>query len=151
MNPNLNQKTRCEAARFSSPNASLLLLSKNNFWQKTGSFGERYCLQQILRFMKPRLKMNDSLIRLEHAFSSYLHCTAGSSRSFAATRKDAGLYCGSRLRSGEVFAYVESIQNLKDLKDARQPPVGGMQITFLESRAVFPCGNFACNTGVPRP
>ena len=25
--------------------------------------------------------------------------------------------CGSRLRKGEMFAYVGSIQNLKDLKD----------------------------------
>ena len=31
--------------------------------------------------------------------------------------KDAGLYCGSRLRKGEVFAYVGLSQNLKDLKD----------------------------------
>ena len=31
-------------------------------------------------------------------------------------RKDAGLCCGSRRRSGEVFAYVGSIQKLKDLK-----------------------------------
>ena len=30
--------------------------------------------------------------------------------------KDAGLYCGSRLRSGEVFAYGGLPQNLKDLK-----------------------------------
>ena len=30
---------------------------------------------------------------------------------------DTGLYCGSRLRSGEVFAYVGRNQNLKDLKD----------------------------------
>ena len=30
-------------------------------------------------------------------------------------RKGAGLYCGSSLRSGEVFAYVGSPQNLKDL------------------------------------
>jgi hypothetical protein len=37
-------------------------------------------------------------------------------RSFTAIRKDAGLYCGSRLRSGEVFAYVGRNQNLKDLK-----------------------------------
>ena len=43
------------------------------------------------------------------------------SRSFTAIRKDAGLCCGSRLRSGEVFAYVGLPQNLKDLKDrARQ-------------------------------
>ena len=37
-------------------------------------------------------------------------------RSFTAIRQDAGLCCGSRLRKGGVFAYVESIQNLKDLK-----------------------------------
>ena len=37
-------------------------------------------------------------------------------RSFTAIRKDAGLCCGSRLRSGEVFAYVGRNQNLKDLK-----------------------------------
>jgi hypothetical protein len=45
-----------------------------------------------------------------------VHCTAGSSRSFTAIRKDAGLCCGSRLRKGEVFAYVGQNQNLKDLK-----------------------------------
>ena len=28
----------------------------------------------------------------------------------------SGLYCGSRLRKGEVFAYVGLSQNLKDLK-----------------------------------
>ena len=31
-------------------------------------------------------------------------------------RKDAGLYCGSRLRKGEVLVYVGLFQNLKDLK-----------------------------------
>ena len=40
-------------------------------------------------------------------------------KSFAAIRKDAGLYCGSRLRSGEVLAYVGLSQNLKDLKAVR--------------------------------
>ena len=29
---------------------------------------------------------------------------------------DAGLYCGPRLRKGEVFAYVGLPQNLKDLQ-----------------------------------
>jgi len=38
-------------------------------------------------------------------------------RSFAAIRKDAGLFCGSFLRKGEVFAYVGRIQNLKDPND----------------------------------
>ena len=47
---------------------------------------------------------------------SHLDCTAGSSRSFTAIRKDAGLCSGSRLRKGEVFAYVGRNQNLKDLK-----------------------------------
>ena len=42
---------------------------------------------------------------------------SGSSRSFTVIRKDAGLYCGPRLRKGEVFAYVGLPQNLKDLKD----------------------------------
>ena len=42
--------------------------------------------------------------------ASHLHCTAGSPRSFTAIRKDAGLCCGSRLRSGEVFAYVGRIK-----------------------------------------
>ena len=44
---------------------------------------------------------------------------AGSLRSFTAIRKDAGLYCGSRLRKGEVFAYVGLPHNLKDLKEER--------------------------------
>ena len=38
---------------------------------------------------------------------------------FLAIRKAAGLYCGPRLRKGEVFAYVGLPQNLKDLKDPR--------------------------------
>jgi len=33
-----------------------------------------------------------------------------------ASRKEAGLFCGSFLRKGELFAYVGSIQILKDLK-----------------------------------
>ena len=48
-----------------------------------------------------------------------LHCTAGSSRSFTAIRKDAGLCCGPRLRKGKVFAYAGRNQNLKDLKVER--------------------------------
>jgi len=36
-------------------------------------------------------------------------------RSFAALRQEAGLFCGSFLRKGEVFAYVGLIQNPKDL------------------------------------
>ena len=49
-----------------------------------------------------------------HHEPSALYCWMG---SFTAIRKDAGLCCGSRLRKGEVFACVGSIQNLKDLKN----------------------------------
>ena len=51
--------------------------------------------------------------------ASHLHCTAGSSRLFAAIRNDAGLCCGSRLRKGEVFAYIGLIPNPTDLKAER--------------------------------
>ena len=53
---------------------------------------------------------------LEPLTANHLLCTAGSSPSFSALRKDEGLCCGSRLRKGEVFAYVGRNQNLKDLK-----------------------------------
>ena len=55
-------------------------------------------------------------ITLQTLAASRLHWRAGSSRSFTAIRKNAGLFCGSSLRKGEVFAFVENIQNLKDLK-----------------------------------
>ena len=55
---------------------------------------------------------------------------------FTVIRKDAGLYCGSRLRSGEVFAYVGRNQNLKDLKDS-----GALVFGVSVARAL---------TGVPR-
>jgi len=37
-------------------------------------------------------------------------------RSFAALRKEAGIFFGSFLRKGEVFAYVRLSQKLEDLK-----------------------------------
>jgi hypothetical protein len=37
-------------------------------------------------------------------------------RSFAALRKEAGVFCGSFLRKGEAFAYVGLIQDLTDLQ-----------------------------------
>jgi hypothetical protein len=50
-------------------------------------------------------------------------------KDLAAIRKDTGLYCGSRLRKGEVFAYVGLSQNLKDLKDLGSQLVpGGMSM-----------------------
>jgi len=41
-------------------------------------------------------------------------------RSFAALRKEAGLFCGSSLRKGAVFAYVGLFQNLKDFRFCRK-------------------------------
>jgi hypothetical protein len=40
-----------------------------------------------------------------------------------ALRKEAGLFCGSFLREGEVSAYVGRNQTLKDLKDGAVPQV----------------------------
>ena len=42
---------------------------------------------------------------------------AGPSRSSATIRKEAGFFCGSFLRRGEVLAFVRRDQNLKDLED----------------------------------
>ena len=40
-------------------------------------------------------------------------------RSFIATRKGVGRFCGSFLRKGEVFAYVRQNQSRKDLKNLK--------------------------------
>ena len=48
--------------------------------------------------------------------ASRLHWRAGPLRSFTAIRKEAGLFCGSVLRKGLVFACVGLIQTPKDLK-----------------------------------
>ena len=59
--------------------------------------------------------------------------------SSCAVRKDAGLYCGSRLRSGEVFAYVGRNQNLKDLKKGNLKDrcrVGRMGETVIDASGV---------------
>ena len=56
-------------------------------------------------------------ITLEPLTASRLHWRAGPLRSFAAIQKQAGLFCRSFLRNGEVFAYVGRIQNSKGLKD----------------------------------
>ena len=56
---------------------------------------------------------------------------------FTAVRKDAGLYCGSRLRSGQVFAYVRSIQNLKDLKGGCRVAGGRCEAPRRLSLALF--------------
>ena len=45
---------------------------------------------------------------------------------------EEGLCCGSRLRKGEVFAYVGRNRNLKDLKGRAPPPLSaelGLQLT----------------------
>ena len=53
---------------------------------------------------------------LQTLAATHLHWRAGSLRSFISTRKEAGLFCGSFLWKGVVFAYVGSNQTLKDLK-----------------------------------
>ena len=50
-------------------------------------------------------------------------------------RKDAGLYCGPRLRKGEVFAYVGRNQNLKDLKAGIPSPTPTEPPTISSTRA----------------
>ena len=45
-----------------------------------------------------------------------LHWKTELSRSFAATRKKAGLFCRSFLKQGEVLVYAELQQTPKDLK-----------------------------------
>jgi len=55
--------------------------------------------------------------------ASHLHWRAGSKRSFTATQKKAGLFCGSFLRKGEVFVHAGRNQNLNDLKDLRKGEV----------------------------
>ena len=60
--------------------------------------------------------------------SEILLDTAGSSRSFTAIRKNAGLCCGSRLGKGEVFAYVGLSQNLKDLKASVLPSTSSYKL-----------------------
>ena len=63
--------------------------------------------------------------RLDSAATS-VHWRAGSLRSFTAIRKGTGLFCGSFLRTGEVLAYVGSIQTLKDLKDCPAPELSAV-------------------------
>ena len=55
-------------------------------------------------------------ITLETLAASLLDWRAGSLRSFTTIRKEAGLFCGSFLRKGEVSAYVVLSQNFKELK-----------------------------------
>ena len=85
------------------------------------------------------------------ATASHLHCTAASSRSFTAIlaiRKDAGICCGSRLRKGEVFAYVGRNQNLKDLKGRRAL----LRIPSTEGRSVcLGCKHFRVALGREEP
>ena len=53
--------------------------------------------------------------------ASHLHCTAGSSRSFTAIRKDAGLCCGSRLREGRSVCLCWAPSKLKGPKGPTRP------------------------------
>ena len=49
---------------------------------------------------------------------------------FPGTSKEAGLFCVSFLRKGEVLAYVGRIHNLKDLKE-------GDVVGYLHSNVIF--------------
>ena len=57
---------------------------------------------------------------------------AGASEVFFKDRKHPELSSGSRLRSGEVFTYVVSIQNLKNLKD-----LGGADVIRKEAWPLY--------------
>ena len=58
--------------------------------------------------------------------------------TFTAIRKDAGLYCGSRLRSGEVFAYVGLSQNQKDLKGTHHGPWSSLHTHQVQKCILYP-------------
>ena len=60
-------------------------------------------------------------VTLQALAESLLQWRAGSLRSFAAIRKEAGIFSGSFLWKGEVLAYNGRIQNLKDSKDLPKP------------------------------
>ena len=46
--------------------------------------------------------------------ANHLHWRARPLRSCTAIQLEAGLFCGTYLRKGEVFAYAGSIQTLKE-------------------------------------
>ena len=54
--------------------------------------------------------------QLVSSHALFLHWRAGPSRCFDAIRKETGLFCGSFLEQGEVFAYAGLNQTPKDLK-----------------------------------
>ena len=62
-------------------------------------------------------------------------------------RKDAGLYCGPRLRKGEVFAYAGLPQNLKDLKRGSSSAVQMARCEWLKGgKDPDRLPDFACPT-----
>jgi len=66
----------------------------------------------MVAMMVPTHKKRTALVSL------FLADILSPTQSFlTAIRKDAGLCCGSRLRSGDVFAYVGLPQNLKDPRE----------------------------------
>ena len=58
------------------------------------------------------------LARVGFSFMGTVAMYGGSSKKNKGPQdlNKAGLFCGSFLQKGEVFAYVGSVQNLKDLK-----------------------------------
>jgi len=89
--------------------------------ENTRLVGETFAAPKTAGMYAPPPRLCHGLIGVGECIhslaASLLHCKAGSSRSFAAIRKEAGLFCGSFLRNGEAFAYVGRIQHLKDPTD----------------------------------
>ena len=60
------------------------------------------------------------MLQCQNNGSNAFRVRRGSLRSFAAIRMVARFLCGSFLRKGKVFACVERISNLQDLKNSRE-------------------------------
>ena len=75
-----------------------------------------------------RLSFNSSTPLGDHPLAT--HCEPSALYCWI-LRKDAGLCCGSRLRKGEVFAYVGRNQHLKDLKDQHRALCWSNGVTAL--------------------
>ena len=84
-------------------------------WESEG--GGSFLMSEVPLYREPRCGFNT-----KHQSTKARCLSDGSgypSKALRAIRKGAGLFCGSLLRKGEVFAYVGLIQNLKDLEARR--------------------------------
>ena len=124
----LNYEPSSEPLRISvkqSGTSSVWLEAENVFafqgvsiWALRAPKGTRVCVAHT------RVPLG-ALRRSERAESTRCGCTR---RSLTAIRKGTGLFCGSFLRKGGVFAYGGRIENLKDLTDpsTAKPPRRGL-------------------------